>query len=48
MEAKILIVNDDMSVSEKKEILMLIKKLSAKRRRDQKPRLKFVIDFRNQ
>lgn len=48
MGVKILIVNDDMSESEKKEILRLIKKLSSQRRRDRKPRLKYVIDFKNQ
>lgn len=41
-------VYNDMTDSEKRQILRLLQRLNAKRRRDQKPRLEYVVDFRNQ
>ena len=39
-------VFNDMNDSEKRQILRLLQRLNSKRRRDQKPRLEYVVDFR--
>lgn len=40
-------VFNDMNDSEKRQILRLLQKFNSKRSRDQKPRLKYIADFRN-